>query len=144
LHCSSLLPHLFSSPFHPVLLSPFLLPTHPILLSPSYPAFFPAPSSPLSIYPFSSLSLLLSLPHHILPSSYPFPNSSSLPLPQAIQAAISEAFKTPEVIRLFAKKQPGQLRQRLTEVGIPSNAECCPCDKISLLTIEVHHGHNYY
>lgn len=35
---------------------------------------------------------------------------------QAIQAAISEAFKTPEVIRLFAKKQPGQLRQRLAEV----------------------------
>ena len=34
----------------------------------------------------------------------------------AIQAAISEAFKTPEVIRLFAKKQPGQLRQRLAEV----------------------------
>ena len=36
---------------------------------------------------------------------------------QAIQAAISEAFKTPEVIRLFAKKQPGQLRQRLSDVG---------------------------
>ena len=35
----------------------------------------------------------------------------------AIQAAISEAFKTPEVIRLFAKKQPGQLRQRLSEVS---------------------------
>lgn len=35
---------------------------------------------------------------------------------QAIQAAISDAFKTPEVIRLFAKKQPGQLRQRLTDV----------------------------
>ncbi|KAL9971081.1 hypothetical protein ACROYT_G023567 [Oculina patagonica] len=34
----------------------------------------------------------------------------------AIQAAISEAFKTPEVIRLFAKKQPGQLRQRLAEM----------------------------
>lgn len=34
----------------------------------------------------------------------------------AIQAAISQAFKTPEVIRLFAKKQPGQLRQRLAEV----------------------------
>ena len=42
-------------------------------------------------------------------SPYPHP-------PQAIQAAISEAFHTPEVIRLFAKKQPGQLRQRLTEV----------------------------
>ncbi|XP_003384318.1 PREDICTED: protein LZIC-like [Amphimedon queenslandica] len=34
----------------------------------------------------------------------------------AIQAAISDAFKTPEVIRLFAKKQPGQLRQRLTDM----------------------------
>ncbi|KAJ8021912.1 Protein LZIC [Holothuria leucospilota] len=34
----------------------------------------------------------------------------------AIQAAISQAFKTPEVIRLFAKKQPGQLRQRLAEL----------------------------
>jgi hypothetical protein len=36
---------------------------------------------------------------------------------QAIQAAISSAFKTPEVIRLFAKKQPGQLRQRLADVS---------------------------
>ena len=35
---------------------------------------------------------------------------------QAIRAAISEAFKTPEVIRMFAKKQPEQLRQRLAEV----------------------------
>jgi len=34
----------------------------------------------------------------------------------AISAAISEAFKTPEVIRMFAKKQPGQLRQRLAEI----------------------------
>ncbi|KAK2897762.1 protein LZIC [Channa argus] len=34
----------------------------------------------------------------------------------AIQAAISQAFKTPEVIRLFAKKQPGQLRTRLSEM----------------------------
>ncbi|XP_033097837.1 protein LZIC-like [Anneissia japonica] len=34
----------------------------------------------------------------------------------AIQAAISQAFKTPEVIKLFAKKQPGQLRQRLAEI----------------------------
>jgi len=35
---------------------------------------------------------------------------------QAIQAAVSEAFRTPEVIRLFAKKQPGQLRERLAQV----------------------------
>nr|XP_040050205.1 protein LZIC isoform X2 [Gasterosteus aculeatus aculeatus] len=34
----------------------------------------------------------------------------------ATQAAISQAFKTPEVIRLFAKKQPGQLRTRLAEL----------------------------
>eukprot|EP00003_Mantamonas_plastica_P024657 TRINITY_DN4636_c0_g1_i2.p1 TRINITY_DN4636_c0_g1~~TRINITY_DN4636_c0_g1_i2.p1 ORF type:complete len:197 (+),score=89.62 TRINITY_DN4636_c0_g1_i2:52-591(+) len=31
----------------------------------------------------------------------------------AIQAAVSQAFQTPEVISLFAKKQPGQLRTRL-------------------------------
>lgn len=40
---------------------------------------------------------------------------------QAIQAAISQAFKTPEVIRLFAKKQPGQLRTRLGEVRMPQD-----------------------
>ncbi|KAM4703318.1 protein LZIC [Rhinophrynus dorsalis] len=34
----------------------------------------------------------------------------------AIQAAISQAFKTPEVLRMFAKKQPGQLRTRLAEM----------------------------
>jgi len=37
---------------------------------------------------------------------------------QAIQAAISEAFRTPEVIRMFAKKQPGQLRERLAQVSL--------------------------
>lgn len=31
----------------------------------------------------------------------------------ATQAAISQAFKTPEVIKLFGKKEPIQLRQRL-------------------------------
>lgn len=31
----------------------------------------------------------------------------------AIQAAVSEAFKTPEVISMFARKQPDQLRLRL-------------------------------
>lgn len=44
----------------------------------------------------------------------------------AIQAAISEAFKTPEVIRLFAKKQPGQLRQRLAEVKLTTAWSSCP------------------
>jgi|EP00933_Yihiella_yeosuensis_P081373 cell fate (sporulation/competence/biofilm development) regulator YlbF (YheA/YmcA/DUF963 family) len=32
---------------------------------------------------------------------------------QAIQAAISQAFKTPEVLRLFANKDSGELRKRL-------------------------------
>jgi len=34
----------------------------------------------------------------------------------AIQATISDAFKTPDIIRLFAKKQPGQLRTRLADI----------------------------
>ena len=34
----------------------------------------------------------------------------------AVRAAISEAFKTPEVIRMFASRRPGELRQRLEEV----------------------------
>ncbi|OCT70270.1 hypothetical protein XELAEV_18037191mg [Xenopus laevis] len=34
----------------------------------------------------------------------------------AIQAAISQAFKTPQVIRMFVKKQPQQLRTRLAEL----------------------------
>ncbi len=34
----------------------------------------------------------------------------------AIQAAVSSAFKTPEVIRLFAQKQPDALRQRLAHL----------------------------
>ncbi|KAL0277562.1 UNVERIFIED_CONTAM: hypothetical protein PYX00_004801 [Menopon gallinae] len=33
----------------------------------------------------------------------------------ATQAAISEAFSTPEVIRMFARREPGQLKQRLAE-----------------------------
>jgi len=34
----------------------------------------------------------------------------------AIQAAITDAFKTPEVLRLFVKKEPGQLRQRVEQL----------------------------
>ncbi len=35
---------------------------------------------------------------------------------QAVTAAISQAFKTPEVIRLFAKKEPAALRRRLADI----------------------------
>lgn len=34
----------------------------------------------------------------------------------AIQAAVSEACKTPEVLKWFAKREPGQLRGRLTSL----------------------------
>lgn len=34
----------------------------------------------------------------------------------AIQAAIKQAFKTPEVIKLFAAKEPGQLRARAEKI----------------------------
>ena len=37
----------------------------------------------------------------------------------ALRSAISGAFKTPEVIRLFANKQPAALRRRLAEVKQP-------------------------
>ncbi|KAI4578267.1 hypothetical protein MJG53_011122 [Ovis ammon polii x Ovis aries] len=51
----------------------------------------------------------------------------------AIQAAISQAFKTPEVIRLFAKKQPGQLRTRLAEgaskVEVKPDAQTPGCNQ---------------
>lgn len=34
----------------------------------------------------------------------------------AVRAAVSEAFQTPEVIKLFAEKQNGGLRQRICEI----------------------------
>ena len=34
----------------------------------------------------------------------------------AIQAAVSQAFKTPEVIRMFAQRQPKLLRDRLSAI----------------------------
>ena len=34
----------------------------------------------------------------------------------ALQAAIADAFQTPEVIRLFAKKEPDALRTRLAAI----------------------------
>ena len=46
--------------------------------------------------------------------------------PQAIQAAVSNAFKTPEVIRLFAKREPGQLRERLAGMPPLPNRGTCP------------------
>lgn len=35
---------------------------------------------------------------------------------KATQAAISQAFKTPEVIRLFGRREPKQLRERLSMI----------------------------
>ncbi|XP_063717759.1 protein LZIC-like [Symsagittifera roscoffensis] len=35
---------------------------------------------------------------------------------QAVTAAIAEAFRTPEVIRFFTRKEPGQLRLKLEQI----------------------------
>ncbi len=50
----------------------------------------------------------------------------------AIQAAISDAFKTPEVIGMFAKKQPGQLRQRLLQLdqAVKLRKVSCLCERL--------------
>uniref|UniRef100_A0A131Y523 Putative myosin class ii heavy chain n=1 Tax=Ixodes ricinus TaxID=34613 RepID=A0A131Y523_IXORI len=56
-----------------------------------------------------------------------------------IQAAISDAFRTPEVIRMFAKKQPDQLRERLAQlqrdakIGKLSEEQLAP-QKLEILT----------
>ena len=34
----------------------------------------------------------------------------------AMQAAVAEAFQTPDVIRMFARKEPGALRHRMVEL----------------------------
>ncbi|XP_016351295.1 protein LZIC-like isoform X1 [Sinocyclocheilus anshuiensis] len=55
----------------------------------------------------------------------------------AIQAAISQAFKTPEVIRLFAKKQPGQLRTRLAEMDRDMMVGKLPRDVYTQQKVEI-------
>ncbi|KAL6483002.1 hypothetical protein MHYP_G00078740 [Metynnis hypsauchen] len=55
----------------------------------------------------------------------------------AIQAAISQAFKTPEVIRLFAKKQPGQLRTRLAEMDRDMMVGKLPRDQYTQQKVEI-------
>ena len=92
--------------------SPLSLPSLPSLFDPS-PSSFSLPFRSFFFFFLPSLSIFL-----LLLSPFPF-DLSPLPPPlqKAIQAAISDAFKTPEVIRLFAKKQPGQLRQRFSDVS---------------------------
>ena len=47
----------------------------------------------------------------------------------ALQAAIADAFQTPEVIRLFAKREPGALRERLAAVDQDYKLAKVPFDK---------------
>ncbi|XP_059153204.1 protein LZIC-like [Physella acuta] len=55
----------------------------------------------------------------------------------AIQAAISEAFKTPEVIQLFAKKQPGQLRSRLSDISRDEKIGKLPKEQAIQQSVEI-------
>lgn len=48
--------------------------------------------------------------------SPPIPPASALQMKLAIQAAISEAFKAPEVMKLFALNQPKQLRELMDQI----------------------------
>ena len=55
----------------------------------------------------------------------------------AIQAAVSEAFKTPEVIKLFAKKEPGQLRDRLEELKTSVKLGKCTRESMLMQAVEI-------
>jgi hypothetical protein len=57
----------------------------------------------------------------------------------AIRGAVSEAFKTPEILKMFANKQPAQLRMKLSQMYA---ARCqhnrfliCCCQSISGPTV---------
>jgi hypothetical protein len=60
----------------------------------------------------------------------------------AIQAAVSQAFKTPEVIRMFATKQPAQLRQRFGQLQVSNyhtrNYICCALSSQKSVVNEPH------
>jgi hypothetical protein len=56
---------------------------------------------------------------------------------QAIQAAISQAFKTPEVIRLFANKDSVQLRSRLATLGRDFSLKAMSQDMYNRQAVEV-------
>ncbi|KAL0212309.1 hypothetical protein RCL1_005935 [Eukaryota sp. TZLM3-RCL] len=55
----------------------------------------------------------------------------------AIQAAISEAFKTPKVIQLFAAAQPGQLRQHLQNLTRDAKLNKIPKPDFILQKLEI-------
>eukprot|EP00695_Tsukubamonas_globosa_P004002 TRINITY_DN968_c0_g1_i1.p1 TRINITY_DN968_c0_g1~~TRINITY_DN968_c0_g1_i1.p1 ORF type:complete len:189 (+),score=76.46 TRINITY_DN968_c0_g1_i1:58-624(+) len=55
----------------------------------------------------------------------------------AMQAAVSQAFKTPEVIKLFARKQPAQLRQRLATLQRDAKLKGIPQDVIAQQAVEI-------
>jgi len=55
----------------------------------------------------------------------------------AIQAAVSQAFKTPEVIRLFAQRQPEQLRQRLATLQSMYRMKKISLESVSRQSVEI-------
>ncbi|KAH3731580.1 Zinc finger protein [Pelomyxa schiedti] len=55
----------------------------------------------------------------------------------AIQAAISKAFRTPEVLKMFAKKDLGSLRSRLSSIQMNARLGKIPRDQVVLDTVEV-------
>ena len=58
-------------------------------------------------------------------------------LAQAILGAISEAFKTPEVVAMFARRQPNELRQRYHELERDYRLQKLPADAFHIGAVEI-------
>lgn len=56
---------------------------------------------------------------------------------QAIQSAIAAAFKTPEILAMFAKKQPDQLRLKLAQVERDHRIKLLPTASFTQQKIEI-------
>ena len=55
----------------------------------------------------------------------------------AILGAISEAFKTPEVVAMFARRQPNELRQRYHELERDYRLQKLPADAFHIGAVEI-------
>ena len=56
---------------------------------------------------------------------------------QAIQSAIAAAFKTPEVLAMFARKQPDQLRLKLAQVERDHKIKLLPSESFQQQKLEI-------
>lgn len=55
----------------------------------------------------------------------------------AIQAAISQAFKTPDIIKMFAKNETGSLRTKLQQIELDIRLNRIPLEDASQARVEI-------